>query len=338
MVYKDPAHGRARDRERFRLRVAKRVAAGLCPICGKVPPEPGRRVCESCGEKRRAFARARDARLRAAGKPRRDQAKARISKRRRYRVKTAERVALGLCPRCGREPLAAGRSLCTPCGEKRRSYDRARYAAGKQAGKLYGGRDIEQRRKAARERSRRRLRKRLEADLCTRCGRRPPTEGGSACDPCRQVRREREKQQWSERRAAGECGKCGMPVPGGGSRCDRCLRRETSPAARKAKNARSRKRYVKRRARNQCTDCGGDAMNAARCPECARRSWARSAEHRGLPVFPSGLTVIEIATGDNLGTYDSEAEVAACLVFAKLSRDEVEVIEDASAMSSLTSW
>ena len=51
-------------------------------------------------------------------------------------------------------------------------------------------------------------------------------------------------------------------------------------------------------------------------------------------------TVIEIATGEALGTFDSEADVALCLAFAKLSRDEVEVIADVSPMASLTapSW
>ena len=338
MACRDVETRKSRDRERFRKRTANRRARGLCLRCGVRPPANGLSACESCAEKRRLAERARDARLRAEGKPRRDPSKERISKRRRYRVKTAERAARGLCPKCGKEPIEAGRRLCAPCGEKRRASDRARYAAGKQAGKLYGGRDIEQRRKAARERSRQRLRKRLEAGLCTRCGRRPPTEGGTTCNPCRESRREREKQQWSERRSAGECGKCGAPVPGWGSRCERCLRRETSPAARKAKNARSRKRYVKRRLRHLCTDCGGPAMDACRCPPCARRSWARSAEHRGLPDGPPLFTVIEIATGENHGTYDSLADVVLCLAFAKLSHDDVEVIQHAGSMSTLTGW
>ena len=46
--------------------------------------------------------------------------------------------------------------------------------------------------------------------------------------------------------------------------------------------------------------------------------------------------MIEIATGEDLGTYDSEMEVAACLAFAKLSREEVEVISDASPMATMT--
>ena len=46
--------------------------------------------------------------------------------------------------------------------------------------------------------------------------------------------------------------------------------------------------------------------------------------------------MIEIATGKELGTYDSEADVTLCLAFAKLSREEVEVIPDISPMATLT--
>ena len=46
--------------------------------------------------------------------------------------------------------------------------------------------------------------------------------------------------------------------------------------------------------------------------------------------------MIEVATGECHGTYDSEMDVAACLAFAKLARAEVEVIPDISPMASLT--
>ena len=46
--------------------------------------------------------------------------------------------------------------------------------------------------------------------------------------------------------------------------------------------------------------------------------------------------MIEIATGREHGPYDSEADVALCLAFAKLARDEVEVIADVSPMATLT--
>ncbi len=69
MSYRDPAVGR--ERERVARRTAEHRDAGLCPKCGKHQPEPDRSICEPCAERARAAGRARDARLRAEGKPRR---------------------------------------------------------------------------------------------------------------------------------------------------------------------------------------------------------------------------------------------------------------------------
>ena len=46
--------------------------------------------------------------------------------------------------------------------------------------------------------------------------------------------------------------------------------------------------------------------------------------------------MIEIATGREHGPYDSAADVALCLMFEKLARGEVEVLCDASPMSTFT--
>ena len=127
MAYRDPAVGRARDRDRFQRRTAERIARGLCPRCGKRPLAPGRSVCEPCGEKLNSASRARDAKLRAVGKPRRDPERARTYERKRDCRVSAERAARGLCTRCGKAPAAEGRSACKPCLEKRRSADRDRY-------------------------------------------------------------------------------------------------------------------------------------------------------------------------------------------------------------------
>ena len=64
----------------------------------------------------------------------------------------------------------------------------------------------------------------------------------------------------------------------------------------------------------------------------------RSPEHRGLPVTAPRFTVIEIDTGVDHGTYDSPAEVAACLAFAKLGPDDVEIVSDTSAMTRYAAW
>ena len=76
---------RPADLARHHRRTAERVAHGLCPKCGKQPPAPGRSMCEPCGAKRNRASRARDARLRAAGMPRRDPDRARLYERERSR-------------------------------------------------------------------------------------------------------------------------------------------------------------------------------------------------------------------------------------------------------------
>ena len=110
--------------------------------------------------------------------PFKDPDKARENDRERYRRLTRERLASGMCPKCGRESLPPGRSLCHSCSEKKRKAERARYARAKAEGRLYGGRDPKSRRRIGRERSRKRFRAHRDAGLCTRCGNRPPVEGG----------------------------------------------------------------------------------------------------------------------------------------------------------------
>ena len=260
--------------------------------------------------------------------PYEDPEKERACARRRYERITAERIARGMCPRCGKAKPAPDRSLCCACVDKRRTAERARHAKDRTVGLLYGGRDADRCRRSARDRSKQRDRARKGAGLCTRCGTHPPLEGGTVCEPCRELKRDRERDQYARRRAAGECGKCGAPTPDGSARCERCARSVAKRSRRKARNRRSRQLYAQRRARRLCIDCGAPSQGASRCPPCARRSWARSGEHRGFPTLPPRYTVIEIATRADHGTWENWAEVAACLAFARLSPGEVEILTD----------
>ena len=156
--------------------------------------------------------------------------KERACARRRYERITAERTARGMCPRCGKAKPVPDRTLCRPCGEKRRKAERARHAKARAAGLLYAGRDAERCRRSASDRSKRRNRARREAGLCTRCGMQQPVEGGKLCEPCSEVKREREWEQYAARRAAGECGRCGAPAPDGSARCERCARSAAKPS------------------------------------------------------------------------------------------------------------
>ena len=131
-------------------------------------------------------------------------------------------------------------------------------------------------------------------------GTRPPVEGSAVCGPCAAL-------------------------------CD--------GRDREKKNAARRGRYARLRVLGLCTDCGGQSSGGvARCEPCARRSYVSSGEHRGLPLYPPRYTVVELATGEDHGTWDSWEEVAMCLAFAKLSRHEVEVITEASPMTTITAW
>ncbi len=416
MAYRDPEVRRARDRERIARRTAVRIEAGLCAKCGRTEPLPERRLCAPCNEKRNAASRARDARLRAAEKPRRNPETARRYERERSRRLYAERVAAGICTKCGRASARPERTTCEPCAERHRARDRARHARARAEGIPYGGRDPEARRRAGRKRSRRRSEARRAAGLCIRCGNVPPEQGRAMCEPCRDDRRAAKRARHAERRAAGLCVQCAAPAPGGEAYCDPCAETRSRRRNLEAKREADRRRYAERRARGDCTSCGRPAHGAAecraccdaararydarraagvcvkcktptyggtaycapcavakaerrdreaeyaarrrryaerrargrcvecdapspgvaRCEPCSRKHREGSGAFRGIPLWGPTWTVIEIATGREHGPYDSEADVALCLVFEKLARDQVEVLCDASPMSSYT--
>ena len=327
---------RTADLERYHRRTAGRAAAGLCPKCGKRPPAPERSQCEPCLEKDAAAGRARDARLRAAGMPRRDPERARLYERERSRRETAERRAAGLCLRCGNSPAVEAGTMCEPCAEVRRADERARYAKAKAEGKLYGGRNVETRRRMGRERSRKRDEARRAAGLCMSCGKRPPAEDGASCEPCREARRAAERALYASRRAAGLCGSCGGPTTDGGSRCAPCAAAEAARYPRK--NAARREQYARRKAEGRCTDCGAPSQGAARCEPCARHSYERSTYFKGMPVYEPQFTVVDLDTGDEHGPYDSWEDVALAMAFARLPPERVEVLTDASAIAGIAAW
>ena len=416
MAYADPSVRRQRDRERVAQRTEARIEAGLCTKCGRTEPLPERRLCAPCNEKRNAASRARDARLRAANKPRRDLKTARRCERKGSRRQHASRKAAGICTKCGRAPARPGRTTCEPCAGKHRARDRARHAKAKAEGIPYGGRDPEARRLAGRKRSRRRAEARRAAGLCSRCGHLPPEEGRAMCEPCREDRRAAKRARHHERRAAGLCVQCKAPAPGGKAYCDPCAGARSRRRNLKAKREADRRRYAGRRGRGDCTSCGKPAHGAAECPACREAARARydarraagvcvkcqtptyggatycapcavakeerrdreaeyaakraryaerraggrcvecnapspgvarcepcsrrhresSGAFRGIPLWDPTWTVIEMATGREHGPFDSEAEIALCLAFEKLSREQVEVLCDASLMSSYT--
>ena len=237
----------------------------------------------------------------------------------------AERAERGLCPRCGKRPPEPGLKLCPRCGEKRRAAERARRANARVEGKQYGGRDPERCRSADRAADRRRRRAWKEAGLCTSCGRRRPQDNRSVCEPCREARRALDRRRYAARQAAGCCVRCTQPTIGGLSRCGRCLALEKERVSPAQKSAAGKRRYVARRAQGACVDCGVPTGGTARCERCAYRSNSRAPERHLVALWPPQITVFELQTSRELGTFETEAEAAACLVFAGLRPDQVEV-------------
>ena len=243
----------------------------------------------------------------------------------RLRRRYAERVANRTCARCGKAPPEHGLKLCESCAERRRAADRARRAKAKDRGKPYAGRDPIRCRRAGRAADRRRRRARRDAGLCTKCGRNPPGDGRSVCETCRAAMRARERRRYAARAAAGLCVRCAEPAAGGLSRCTRHAALEAERVEPERKSATSRKRYARRRAQGRCVDCGVNSAGAARCPACAYRSNSRAPARHAAQPGPPFYTVIELATGIDHGTYETEAETAACLVFLGLRIDQVEI-------------
>ena len=264
--------------------------------------------------------------------PLKDPAKKR-ARDRRHRQRHAERAASGLCTRCAKAPPEPGLKMCASCGQKHRAADRARRAEARQQGKPYGGRDPEQCRRAGRAGDKRRRAARLAAGLCTSCGRRRPEDSRSVCEPCREARRALDRRRYAARRAAGRCVRCTQPTVGGLSRCGRCLALEKERVSLERESAVSRKRYAGRRARGECVDCKAPSGSAARCPRCAYRSNSRAPERHLVALWPPQITVIEVQTSQELGTFETEAEAAACIAFARLHRDQVEILSNVPLMA-----
>ena len=334
MPYRDIETARARAHERHRRRIAKRAALGLCRRCGAHPVAPGRATCDPCSEKRRAADRVRAEKRRQAGIKRVRDPEARKAEYRRARQRTEDRLARGICSKCGRRPNEPDRRLCATCGERRRQREHERYAQARAAGLAYGGKNPTAKRAQARRRTRNRQRARRKSSLCIRCGRRPPVKAGSSCATCLENRRASDRQTYAERRAAGLCTRCGKQTFEGAPVCGPCIVLEAR--YRDTKYDANRRRYAERRAAWVCTRCGSrPSFGASRCEACAKRAWERSEQVKALPVYPPSFTVVERDMGIGHGTWDSWEEVAIALSFARLSLEDVDVHIDHAPMHAI---
>ena len=220
----------------------------------------------------------------------------------------AERRAKGLCVQCA-IPAPGGKAYCDPCA---------------------GTRSRRRNLKAKREADRRRYAERRARGDCTSCGK--SANGAAECLACCEAARTR----YDARRAAGVCVKCRTPTYGGTTYCAPCAVAKAERRDHEAEYTAKRARYADRRARGRCVECEAPSPGVARCEPCSRKHRESSGAFQGIPVWDPTWTVIEIATGREHGPYDSEAEIALCLAFEKLSREQVEVISDISPMATIT--
>ena len=57
-----------------------------------------------------------------------------------------------------------------------------------------------------------------------------------------------------------------------------------------------------------------------------------------MPALSTRYTVIELTTGEDHSISGSVAEVAACLAFAKLDPDNVEIVSDMHPIVAFAAW
>ncbi len=195
-----------------------------------------------------------------------------IDKRRRadlarFHRRVTARKAAGLCVKCGKTEPVPDRTLCAPCGEKRRASERTRAARLRAEGKPV--RDPVRAKDYERERGRRLHAERKAAGLCTKCGRAPARPDRTTCEPCAEKHRARDRARHARAKAEG--------IPYGG---------RDPEARRKSGRERSRRRSEARRAAGLCVRCGHIPPEEGRglCEPCradrraARR--ARDADRR----------------------------------------------------------
>ncbi len=50
-------------------------------------------------------------------------------------------------------------------------------------------------------------------------------------------------------------------------------------------------------------------------------------------MWPPQIAVIELETGEELGVFETESEAAACIAFARLRSDQVEILSNVPLMA-----
>ena len=217
-----------------------------------------------------------------------------------WQMTPKERNAAGVCTMCTKHPPAPNRKLCPDCLRKARAAWHKKADARKAKG------------------------------LCVRCGKQPARPERTECVDCaartnanydgKKGRSNAYLRYWS-RVAAGLCVKCGKAPPEPDHR--------TCPTCAEKYRARDRLVSKERKAKGLCTSCGKPSNGAWLCPSCAEKMRHYKTRYATLPVWSASYSVYDRLTGEPLGSFDSREDVALHLAFAKLDRDQVEIVTEA---------
>lgn len=132
-----------------------------------------------------------------------------------------DRIAAGLCGKCGQPRQPGEKSLCAGCSEKER-----------------------QRATVKREKSN-------ATGMCSACGSRPKVDGKSRCEQCLHSGAASQRRKAEQRKREGLCPSCGEPAMPGKTVCQGCSEKMTKVSA---------ARYHERRAEGKCSYCDADPV------------------------------------------------------------------------------
>ena len=173
-----------------------------------------------------------------------------------------------------------------------------------------------------------------EAGLCTSCGlRRPADEPLRLRAMPRGAGASLDRRRYDARRAAGRCVRCAQPAVRGtvaAAAAASALEKERVSPDRQKQRQPVSDATSDRRARGDFVWIAAVHVKecSARCQRCAYRSNSRAPERHLAALWPPQITVIELQTLQELGTFETEAEAAACIAFARLHPDQVEILSN----------
>lgn len=180
---------RLNEAERERNRRKAWAESGLCSVCGQRPPMEGKKRCEVCIEKERAY-----------------YDKTRDNTNAKRRDIRAERKTRGICIQCGVRDAMPGKSRCGECLAYQASVENRRR-------ERMAEEEIKEKRRKNTEHERKVREQRYKDGLCSKCGKKKPDDGYMTCEMCRVAERRRKasgkipRSEWPNYGLCYICGK-----------------------------------------------------------------------------------------------------------------------------------